>query len=70
MYKQMIMVKSNTFAFKGKEILEKNKFSAYVDRTPKKYDSSGCGFSIFVDENADRAVEILKDAGIDILGII
>jgi len=64
----MIMVKSNTYAYKSKTILESRGFKVYVDKTPKKHDPSGCGFTVHVTGDADMAADIMTSAGITILG--
>lgn len=68
MKKQLIMVSSITYAIKGREHLRGKGFKAYIERTPGNLDTAGCGYSIYVSGDADAAEQILKDAGIKILG--
>ena len=68
MGKTLIMVSSITFAIKGRDLLRNNGIKASIDRTPNTQDRVGCGYSINVTENAEYAEELLKKAGIRILG--
>jgi len=66
--KPVLMLKSATFAFKGRDILKKNGIKAYVERTPKKHDPSGCGYSLLIDSEEEKAVALLQSQGIEIMG--
>ena len=66
MKKQLIMVSSITYAIKGRELLRSKGYRAYIERTPRSLDTAGCGYSIYVSSDAE---EILRSAGIKILGI-
>ncbi len=68
MGKPLIMISSITFAMKGKELLTKKGFSADLVRTPRHENIGGCGYSIYVPKDTDEAEEILRDAGIKVLG--
>lgn len=68
MKKQLIMVSSITYAIKGRELLRAKGYRAYIERTPGNIDTAGCGYSIYVNGDADAAEQILRDAGIKILG--
>ena len=68
MKKQLIMVSSITYAIKGRELLRAKGYRAYIERTPGNLDTAGCGYSIYVNGYADAAEQILRDAGIKILG--
>ena len=39
-----------------------------IERTPKTNDPYGCGYSLKVQGDTDRAVRLLKEAGIRVLG--
>lgn len=66
--KQLIMVSSVTYAMKGMSILKEHGFSAEIVRTPRNGGKNGCGYSLYVKNNADEAEGILKEHGIKILG--
>ena len=68
MKKQLIMVSSITYAIKGRELLRAKGYRAYIERTPGNLDTAECGYSIYVNGDADAAEQILRDAGIKILG--
>lgn len=68
MKKQLIMVSSITYAIKGRELLRAKGYRAYIERTPGNLDTAGCGYRIYVNGDADAAEQILRDAGIKILG--
>ena len=68
MGKELIMVTSITFAIKGRDLLRNSGIRAYIERTPNSYDHAGCGYSIYVPENAGYAAKILERAGIKVLG--
>lgn len=70
MSKQLIMVSSITYAMKAKSLLKN--YSIYVDivKTSKYKAQSGCGYSLIVNKNLDKAIEILKKNNIKIVGVI
>ena len=70
MSKQLIMVSSITYAIRGRDLLRSKGFKAYIEKTPGRLDSAGCGYSIYVTSNAEQAQRILRSAGIKILGLM
>ena len=68
MGKPLIMVSSITYALKGKEILSKRGFAADLVRTPKHKNVGGCGYSIYVPKDTDKAEEVLREQGIRVIG--
>lgn len=68
MKKQLIQVSSITYAIKGRDILKSKGIRAYVERSPADMDRVGCGYSIFVKGDIEAAENILKNAGIKVLG--
>ncbi len=68
MKKQLIQVSSITYAIKGRDILKSKGIKAYVERTPADADRVGCGYSIYVKGDITAALDILKNAGINVLG--
>lgn len=67
MEKPMILVSSITYAMKGRDILMKQGIKAYVERTPRTSENTGCGYSIYVPNKTDEAEKILTQYGIKIL---
>lgn len=61
-------VSSVTNAMRGKDMLEHNGIRAFVSRTIDENGNNGCGYSIMVDRDADRAEQLLLSAGIRIRG--
>ncbi len=68
MKKDLIIVSSVTYAMKGKELLQKRGFKAYITRLPQIKEEAGCGYCVYVSENTDLAEQILRAAGIRVLG--
>ena len=58
-----------TYAIKGKDILKRNGFKARVERIMSGKGSSGCGYSIIIDNDIENALALLKNAGIKILEV-
>lgn len=61
-------VSSVTNAMRGKDMLEHNGIRAFVSRTIDENGNNGCGYSIMVEHEADRAEQLLLSAGIRIRG--
>lgn len=61
-----IMTNSITYAIKGRDYLNRNGIRAYIERTPKGKDNTGCGYSIYVNGDINYAKNLLKQAGIKI----
>ncbi len=68
MKRDLIIVSSITYAMKGKELLQKRGFQAYIARLPQKEEGTGCGYCVYVSRNTDLAEEILRKGGIRVLG--
>jgi len=66
--RDMIIVSSVTYAMKGKELLQRRGFKAYIARLPQRGEKTGCGYCIYVNENTDLAEQILRASGIRVLG--
>lgn len=63
MKEKLIMCSSVTYAIKGKDLLKRKGFKAYVKRPSGR--GCGCGYCIVVrEEEADEALKILQDADI------
>lgn len=60
---------SVTYAIKGKDLLKRKGYNAYVERKSESASKGGCGYAIVVKGNALGAEEILRKAAIKILEI-
>ena len=65
----LIMVNSITYAIKGRDLLRSKGFKAYIEKTPGKLDSHGCGYSIVVNVEPSQVTGLLEKADIKVLGI-
>jgi hypothetical protein len=64
-----VTVSSVTYAYKGKNALEKKGVNAYIERAPTEISKCGCHYSIIIkDYSIEKAVEILKAARVKIIG--
>lgn len=60
---------SVTYAIKGKDLLKRKGYKAYVERRSENIHKGGCGYQIVVSGNFSGAEEILRAASIKILEI-
>ena len=66
---QFIIVSSVTYAYKGKNILERKGIKAYIEKEPYRLSECGCHYIIRVkDYPLDAAMEILKNARVRVIG--
>jgi len=70
MSKKGIKVGSVTLAMKGRDLLQKNGYKAYLTRNPKPTDGEGCGYLIYVNNLDERCFKILQKNGIRIMGTV
>ena len=68
MIEQIISTGTVTYAIKGRDILRRKGFKAYIERRFGEQ-SIGCGYTIVVASNSNEPERILRDAGIKILDI-
>ncbi len=68
--KTFILLNSVSSALKSKDLLGKNNIKSSVERTPKNNIARSCGYSLLVYNDIDKAVKILKDNRIPVLGIV
>lgn len=69
MSRQFIMVSSITYAMKAKSILKNNGIYVDIVKSQKYSNKSRCSYSLVLYRNLQKAVELLKDSGIEILEI-
>ncbi|MGN0525995.1 MAG: putative Se/S carrier-like protein [Acutalibacteraceae bacterium] len=70
MNKKGIKVGSVTLAMKGRDLLQKNGYKAYLTRNPEPQNEEGCGYVIYVNNIDSRCFQILNRAGIKVLGTV
>ena len=70
MSKKGIKVGSVTLAIKGRDLLQKNGYKAYLTRNPFPDDEDGCGYVIYVNDIEKRCFDILKRNGISVKGTV
>lgn len=68
MKKTLLLVSSITYAMKGKELLRRKGFKAYIERIPRGLQNSGCGYCIYVNGDTDAAERVLRASGIRVNG--
>lgn len=63
-----VVVSSITYAYKGKNALERKGIRAYIERPPRNLSKCGCHYALRI-KNAplDKAVQILMDARVRII---
>ena len=70
MSKKGIKVTSVTFAMKGRDLLQKNGYKAYLTRNPEPDSDEGCGYVIYVNNIDDKCFTILARNGIKVMGTV
>jgi hypothetical protein len=70
MSKKGIKVTSVTYAMKGRDLLQKNGYKAYLTRNPHPEDDEGCGYVIYVNNPDKKCFEILKRNRIKVTGTV
>lgn len=63
-----IELESITHAMKARDLLRKNKFKVRIEKSVGRQ-KKGCAYSVITDRSCQSAMDILKAAGIRILGI-
>ncbi|MEE1282322.1 MAG: putative Se/S carrier-like protein [Acutalibacteraceae bacterium] len=69
MSRQFIMVSSITYAMKAKSILKNNGIYVDIVKSQKYSNKARCSYSLVLYRNLQKAVDLLKDSGIEILEI-
>lgn len=68
MENNLILFSSVTAAMRAREILKKYGVFGRIVRTPIGINNKSCGYSVFVNDNFARALEILSGNGIGYIG--
>ena len=66
---QYIYVGSITNAMRGKKLLEEQGIRAYLHRASHPAEGDGCGYSLLVTGNGEKAVQTLREKGVRIIRI-
>lgn len=69
MQRHIISVTSITYAIKGRDLLRKQGFRAYIERRTNANGNLGCGYVIIAYGNRRKITESLIASGIKILEI-
>ena len=64
-----IRVGSITNAMYGKRLLEQQGITAYIHKDSVPREGDGCGYSLLVTKDSDRAEQILRNRGVRIVRI-
>ena len=64
----ILHVSSITNAMRDKSVLERNGFTAYVQRAVDAQGNNGCGYGHRTNGDGDKAEQLLKNAGIRVRG--
>ena len=65
----LILVSSITYAIKGRDLLRSQGYKAYIEKTPGKLDTNGCGYSIVVNDDPAKLMPLLTRADVKVLGV-
>ncbi|MCI8501411.1 MAG: DUF3343 domain-containing protein [Oscillospiraceae bacterium] len=69
MAKQLIMLRSITYAYKARDYLSRRGITAHIQRTPAAYSKCGCGYSIWTKQEPEMIQAMLGQVGIKVVGI-
>lgn len=69
MENNLIMFNSMTTVMKSRDLLRRNGIVSRTVRTPAHLRNRSCGYSLVVNREFDRALEILKNNRISIFGV-
>ncbi len=70
MSKKGIKVGSLTYAMKGRDVLQKNGYKAYLTRNPHPVEDEGCGYVIYVNNMESKVIDILRRNNINVKGFV
>ncbi len=69
MQRHIISVSSITYAIKGRDLLRKQGFKAYIEKKTNAKGNAGCGYVIVAFGNRDKIINFLSIADVKILEI-
>lgn len=65
--KTILIVSSVTYAMKSRDLLFRHGIKAYIERLPRTKET-GCGYGVYVPKRVAEAEQILREAGVKLLG--
>ena len=69
MKKNLILFNSMTSAMKSREVLKKQGIFSRIIKTPAEFRKRSCGYSLLVNKDMERAVDIIKANKIQFVGV-
>ena len=69
MQRHIVLVNSITYAIKGRDMLRKQGFRAYIERKTNSSGNTGCGYVIVVEGKREKISNILINSGVKVLQI-
>lgn len=69
MKRYVITTGTITYAIKGRDLLRRMGYKARVERKSSGLGSAGCGYTIVLEGDIDRAEKALRDASVKVLQI-
>ena len=69
MANQYIHIGSITNAMRGRQLLEEQGIRAYLHRASHPADGDGCGYSLLVTRDNDKAIRLLRNKGVRIIRV-
>ena len=69
MQRHIILLNSITYAIKGRDLLRKQGFRAYIERKTNNIGNSSCGYVIIANGNKNKIIRILAESGIKIINV-
>ena len=70
MNQDILVLRSVTYAYKSQRLLEKMRIRSFIIRTPEEYVQAGCSYSLSVSSDGEKAAEILRQNGIQVLKLV
>ena len=69
MNKNIVVLSSQTYAFKGRELLKRKGIHSKIIRIPSNINISSCGFGLLIPQNIEEAINLLNQHKISVLGV-
>lgn len=69
MAKQLIMLRSVTYAYRARDYLSRRGITVNIIRTPASVSKRGCSFSIWTKKDPEMVRHLLEEVGIQVVGV-
>ena len=66
---RLIMFQNITVAVRAKNFLERAGIRGYVQKSPRLNNRTTCGYGVYIESDAEKAIKLLKNNGFVILGV-